>query len=80
MYWNKVRSNISLLALGSDLTSRSLAYAELYLVLDTVFRRFDLELFDTIREGDVDHSRDYFVGRVLPKSKGVRVKVLRETP
>lgn len=56
----------------------SFAYAELYVVLATVFRRFELELFDTIRERDVDYKFDCFLGRPSVEGKGVRVKVVRE--
>jgi hypothetical protein len=43
-----------------------------------VLRRFELEMFDTIRERDIDSVRDYFVGLPTPGSKGLRVHVLRE--
>ena len=56
----------------------SFAYFELYLVLATVFRRFKLELFDTLRERDVAHSRDCFLGKSSVGSQGVRVKVCVE--
>lgn len=56
--------------------SVSLSYAEMYLGLATVLRRFELELFDTVRERDVDVVRDCFVGMPMPEAKGVRVKVL----
>ncbi|KAH6662817.1 cytochrome P450, partial [Halenospora varia] len=52
----------------------NLALAELYLVLATVFRRFDLELHDCIRERDIDVARDCFIGEVSPESRGVWVK------
>lgn len=48
--------------------------AELYLVVATVFRRFDMELYDTIRERDIDVVRDCFIGEVSPESRGVWVK------
>lgn len=54
----------------------SLSYAEMYLGLATMLRRFELELFDTVRERDVDVVRDCFVGMPMPEAKGVRVKVL----
>ena len=54
----------------------SLAYAEIYLGLAAMFRRFELELFDTLRKRDVDTVRDCFVGMPSPESKGVRLKVL----
>ncbi|KAL8722842.1 MAG: hypothetical protein Q9225_000729 [Loekoesia sp. 1 TL-2023] len=52
------------------------ALAELYIVIACLFRRFDLELHDTIRERDVDAVRDCFIGEPSPKSLGVRVKAV----
>jgi cytochrome P450 len=50
----------------------NLAYAEMYLTLATVFRRFDLELFETTR-ADVDLAHDFFNACPRLDSKGVRV-------
>lgn len=55
-------------------TFYSLALAEIYLSMAYVFRRFDLELYETTRERDIDHVRDCFIGEVSPSSKGVRVR------
>ena len=52
----------------------SLALAELYIIIACLFRRFDLQLHDTIRERDVDAVRDCFIGETSPKSLGIRVK------
>ena len=52
----------------------NLAYAEIYLTLAAVFRRFDLELFETTRE-DVDIVHDFFNPSARLDSKGVRVRV-----
>lgn len=52
----------------------NLAYAELYVTLATVFRRFDFELFETGR-GDVDAEHDFMVPCPRLDSKGVRVLV-----
>jgi len=49
----------------------TLARAEMYLTLATVFRRYDLELFDTIRERDIDPAYDGFLPQTSPESKGV---------
>lgn len=54
----------------------SLALAELYIVIASVFRRFDMELYDTVRERDVDAVRDCFIGETSPESRGVRVKIV----
>lgn len=53
-----------------------LAYAELYIGISTLFRRFDFQLFDTDREA-VDLYMDNFVPRPKPGTKGVRVRVKR---
>jgi len=52
----------------------NLAYAEIYLTLAAVFRRFDLELFETTRE-DVDIVHDFLHPSARLDSKGVRVLV-----
>ncbi|KAK8218611.1 cytochrome P450 [Phyllosticta capitalensis] len=54
----------------------TLAMAELYLGLGTLFRKYDLELFET-DESDVKMAHDFFVAAPKLDSKGVRVK-LRE--
>ncbi|KAL8699510.1 MAG: hypothetical protein Q9224_001378 [Gallowayella concinna] len=51
-----------------------LAYAELFIGLATLFRRFDFELFETDRTA-VDLFMDTFVPRPKPGTKGVRVLV-----
>ena len=53
----------------------NLAYAEIHLTLAAVFRRFDLELFETTREEDVDIAHDFFNPSAKVDSKGVRVLV-----
>ena len=57
----------------------NLAYAECYIALATVFRRFGrrMELFETERERDVDIVKDFFVSSPSLKSMGVRV-IIRE--
>ena len=55
--------------------SHRFAIAELNLALITLFRRFDLELYDTIKARDVDFVGDGFLGMHHPQSVGVRVKV-----
>jgi cytochrome P450 len=54
----------------------NLAYAELYLASAALLRRFDMQLFDTLRERDVDACRDCFIGLPRKDAQGVRVKVL----
>ncbi|KAI5922175.1 putative flavonoid 3-hydroxylase [Camillea tinctor] len=55
------------------------AYAELYVVIASVFRRKSFELHDTIRERDVDIVRDCFLGETAHNTKGVRIKYSKET-
>jgi len=57
----------------------SFALAEIYIVIACLFRRFDLQLHDTIRERDIDVVRDCFIGEVSPESAGVRIKSLGVT-
>ena len=49
---------------------------ELNLALVTIFRRFDMELYETIMERDVDYVGDGFLGAYHPDSLGVRIKVV----
>ncbi|KAG9243560.1 cytochrome P450 [Calycina marina] len=51
------------------------ATAEIYIMLAAIFRRFDLDLFETTRERDVDFTRDCFLGQPSLESKGVRVQL-----
>lgn len=50
----------------------NLAIAEIYITVATVFRRFDMELFETTRR-DADVAHDYFVPLGPKDSKGVRI-------
>lgn len=52
----------------------NLATAEIYLTLATIFRRFDMELYETAaRDAEIAH--DYFIPHGHADSKGVRVLV-----
>jgi cytochrome P450 len=51
-----------------------LGYAEMELVIATLFRRFEFNFFETNRS-DVDCYRDEIAPGVHPNSKGVRVLV-----
>lgn len=53
---------------------QNLAWAELYIGIATVFRRVDLELFETGPEA-VSVAREHFVTLPPPETKGVRVIV-----
>lgn len=52
-----------------------MAYAQLYIVLAYVLRRFDMCLDDVIYERDIMATRDCFIGEPDLKSHGVHVKV-----
>ncbi|EMC97785.1 hypothetical protein BAUCODRAFT_31780 [Baudoinia panamericana UAMH 10762] len=52
----------------------NLARVEMYLTVALLFRRFDLELFETDR-GDVEPAHEFFLPISKLGSKGVRVKV-----
>ena len=54
------------------------AYGEMYMSLSTILCRFDLELFETHYERDVDYTRDCFLGEPDPSSPGIRVKVVAD--
>lgn len=54
----------------------NLAYAELYLTLASVFRRFDFEMVDVVRERDVDITHDFYTTSPSLGSKGFNVRVL----
>ena len=65
----------------------NLAYAELYIVIAGMFRKYNLydeaieqktptlALYDTTRERDVNMEHDFFLAFPREESKGVRVKV-----
>ncbi|KAL8665196.1 MAG: hypothetical protein Q9202_002418 [Teloschistes flavicans] len=54
---------------------KHIAWAELYLTLAMVFRRFSFELHDTIKERDYTVSKATVVGLVSDQSKGVTASV-----
>lgn len=56
----------------------SLAYPEMYLCLAKLVRRFECELFDVVRERDIDHYRDCFLGEPRDDSNGVRLRVITD--
>ena len=69
------------------ITSINLAYAELYIVLAGIFRKYDLydstieqktptlALFETTKERDVDIEQDYLIPLSRKESQGIRVIV-----
>lgn len=56
---------------------QNLAYAEIYAATAALVTRYDMQLFDTIRERDLDTVRDMFMALPSKESKGVRVKIQR---
>ncbi|KAI3324236.1 cytochrome P450 [Xylariaceae sp. AK1471] len=52
----------------------NLALAEMYIVIACMFRRFNFDLHETIKERDIDTVRDCFIAEVSPDTKGVRIK------
>jgi len=62
----------------SLLTPQRFAYAEMYMAIPALFRRFEFELYETTRERDIDFWRDCFVGDPHPDSVGVRVRIVKE--
>ncbi|KAI9721170.1 MAG: hypothetical protein M1828_005277 [Chrysothrix sp. TS-e1954] len=53
----------------------NMAYAMLYVVLGTLFRRFDLRLSDVSFERDIKFERDCFVGEPRLDTRGINVKL-----
>lgn len=53
----------------------SLAYAQLYMLLAGIFRRFNLTLFETSREIDIDVQGGGPLGEPSRQTKGIRVCV-----
>lgn len=57
----------------------NLAYAEIYLTLASVFRRYDFEMVDVVRERDIDITRDFFNTSSSLESKGMNVRVVERS-
>lgn len=55
----------------------SFAQAELRTALGCLFRRFEFELFDTIRKRDIDHTWAHISGEPNKKGRGLRFKVVK---
>ncbi|KAF2722011.1 cytochrome P450 [Polychaeton citri CBS 116435] len=56
----------------------NLAFSELFMTIATVFRRFEMELYDTQLDRDVLTTRDASIGMMATESVGVRVKIIAE--
>ena len=57
----------------------NLARAELVLILAAVFRRFEFDVGEVVRERDIDVNHDYIVGAQAKDSPGILVKVRSAT-
>ncbi len=49
----------------------------MHIGLARMFRQFEFELFDTVRERDIDHTWAHIAGEPDKKGKGLRFKVVR---
>lgn len=70
------RYNITLSRGTRQCVGMNLAYAELYLMLSTLFRRYEMELYKT----DVNAVKlwgDFFLPKAKPGTEGVRVLIKR---
>ncbi|KAI0406739.1 benzoate 4-monooxygenase cytochrome P450 [Xylaria palmicola] len=56
----------------------NLAYAEIYLTLAHILRRFDMELYQTVKARDVETSHDCFIGTPHLDSPGIRVRITKD--
>ena len=61
--------------MGTDQWERSLANAEMYLALARIFAGFELELFETKREDDIDQYHDFVSPYPKKGSLGLRCVV-----
>ena len=57
--------------------ANGLAWAELYIAIMYIFRRFELQLYDTVKERDVDNVRECSTGDTTRESPNVRVKITK---
>lgn len=55
----------------------NLAWAELFLIIAKVFRQFDFNVDDVVRERDIDVARDVIIGVPSSDAKGIIVKVVK---
>ena len=56
----------------------SLGYANLYHIVSSVCRRFEIQAVDTVHERDIEIARDLFVSKHSKASTGVKIRILRE--
>ncbi|KAI1171810.1 benzoate 4-monooxygenase cytochrome P450 [Nemania sp. FL0916] len=56
----------------------NLAYAEIYLTLAHLLRRFDMEPYQTLKQRDVETTHDCFIGTPHLESPGIRVRITKD--
>jgi cytochrome P450 len=56
----------------------NLATSELYFGLAMLWRRFRMEIYDTVEERDVLTTNDCFIGMTNLKSEGIKVRMVGE--
>lgn len=62
----------TIIILKYTLTKYSLANCELFLIIGSIFRRYDLEIYNT-SEVDITPARDYMIGYPMKESRGFHV-------
>jgi cytochrome P450 len=76
----KLTKNLFAFSRGSqNCVGMNLATAELFIGIAMVFRKVEMELYDTSEERDVLVSNDCFIGMADLKSEGIKVRILGET-
>jgi cytochrome P450 len=55
----------------------NLAWAEMYLIIAKIFRQFDFNVDQVVRERDIDVARDVIIGVPRSDSKGIIVRVVK---
>jgi N-methylhydantoinase B/oxoprolinase/acetone carboxylase alpha subunit len=63
---------------GTLMMNGSLAISELYFAIAMLWRRVELEIYDTVEERDVLTTNDCFIGMTDLKSEGIKAKIIGE--
>jgi hypothetical protein len=63
---------------ADEWTLSSLATSELYFTIALLWRRLNLDIYDTVEEKDVMTTNDCFIGMTDLKSEGIKVKIIGE--
>jgi hypothetical protein len=79
VYRAEVKDGLLLYSFRRLLTATaSLARAEMMYCLGKLVRRFECQLYDVVRERDIDVHRDCFLGEPSKDTKGVRLLVTKD--